>query len=233
MFGTLVNAAAIILGSLVGVFLSRGIPEKFKEIILSAVGLSVLLIGVKSSLASEDIMVVIFSMIIGAVIGEALGIERRLEECGRFLEKKIGAASGDTRSLAKGFVTASLVFCVGAMAIVGSLESGLTGNHHTLMAKWVLDGVISIVFASTMGIGVMFSAAAVFIYQGTITLLAMFLKNFLVPETIAQMSSVGGLLIVVIGLNTLKITTIKVGNLLPAIFLPLIYFIIIQSFQGL
>ncbi len=230
MFGTIINALAIILGSLVGVFLSRGIPEKYKEIILSAVGLSVLLVGVKSSLASEDIMVVIFSMIIGAVIGEALAIEKRLEDCGKFLEKKIGRASGDTRSFAKGFVTASLVFCVGAMAIVGSLESGLTGNHHTLMAKSVLDGVISIVFASTMGIGVMFSAVAVFIYQGTITVLAMFLKNFLVPETIAQMSSVGGLLIVVIGLNTLKITTIKVGNMLPAIFLPLIYFIIMQSF---
>ena len=230
MFGTIVNALAIIFGSLVGVFLSRGIPDKYKEIILSAVGLSVLLIGVKSSLASEDIMVVIFSMIIGAVIGEALGIERRLEGCGKFLEKKIGNASGDTRSFAKGFVTASLVFCVGAMAIVGSLESGLTGNHHTLMAKSVLDGVISIVFASTMGIGVMFSAVAVFIYQGTITILAMFLKNFLVPETIAQMSSVGGLLIVVIGLNTLKITTIKVGNMLPAIFLPLIYFIVVKSF---
>lgn len=112
------------------------------------------------------------------------------------------------------------------MAIVGSLESGLTGNHQTLFAKSVLDGVTSVIFASTMGIGVMFSGAAVFLYQGLITMTAVFMKNFLVPETIAQMTSVGGLLIMAIGLNMLKITTIKVGNLLPAIFLPLLYFVI-------
>ena len=229
MFGTIVNALAIIVGSLTGLVLSRGIPERYKDIILSAVGLSVVLIGIKSALVSDEIMVVIFSMIIGAVIGEALAIEGRLERLGKFLESKFASASGDTRSFGRGFVAASLVFCVGSMAIVGSLESGLTGNHQTLLAKSVLDGVISIVFASTMGLGVMFSSVAVFLYQGSITLAAMVMKNFLVPETIAQMTSVGGLLIVVIGLNTLKITSIKVGNMLPAIFLPLFWF----ALQGL
>lgn len=226
MLGTLVNALAIIAGSLLGLLFSRGIPENFKQIILTGVGLSVLLIGMKSALVTNDLMIVIFSVIIGAICGEALKIEDRLEQLGRVLEKKVSKKSGDTSSFARGFVTASLVFCVGSMAIVGSLESGLTGNHQTLFAKSVLDGVTSVIFASTMGIGVMFSGAAVFLYQGLITMTAVFMKNFLVPETIAQMTSVGGLLIMAIGLNMLKITTIKVGNLLPAIFLPLLYFVI-------
>lgn len=224
MLGTIVNSLAIIAGSLIGLLFSRGIPEKYKEILLSGVSLSVILIGIKSALGSDDVMVVIFSMVFGGLIGEALNIEGGLEKLGKFLEDKMRSASSDTSSFGRGFVTASLVFCVGSMAIVGALESGLTGNHQTLMAKSVLDGVISIVFASTMGLGVMFSSVAVFLYQGAITVAAMLLKNFLVPETIAQMSSVGGLLIMAIGMNMLKITSIRVGNLIPAIFLPLIYF---------
>ncbi|MFW2366097.1 MAG: DUF554 domain-containing protein [Desulforhopalus sp.] len=230
MLGTIVNAGAIIAGSLIGLLLSRGIPENYKEIILNAVGLSVVLIGVRSALVSESLMIVIFSMILGALVGEWVKIEKKLETLGQFLEKKIAAKSGDTTSFARGFVTASLVFCVGSMAIVGSLESGLTGNHQTLFAKSVLDGVASIVFSSAMGVGVMFSSLAVFIYQGLITLTAVFLKNFLVPETIEQMTSVGGLLIVAIGFNMLKITTIRVGNMIPAIFLPLLYFAVRQLF---
>ena len=230
MLGTIVNALAILGGSLLGLFFSKGIAENYKEIILSGVGLSVLLIGVKSALVSNDLMVVIFSVIIGALLGEWWQIEKKLESLGAFLEKKVSAKSSDTKSFAKGFVTASLVFCVGSMAIVGSLESGLTGNHQTLFAKSVLDGVTSVIFASAMGLGVMFSAAAVFLYQGLITVTAVFMKSFLVPETIAQMTSVGGLLIMAIGMNMLKITTIRVGNLLPAIFLPLVYFAFRQWF---
>ena len=224
MLGTIVNALAIIAGSLFGIIFSRGIPGTYKEIILCGVGLSVILIGMKSALVSDDLMVVIFSVIIGAGIGEFLKIEARLETLGTYFEQKIAAKSGDTGSFARGFVTASLVFCVGSMAIVGSLESGLTGNHQTLFAKSILDGVTSIIFASTMGIGVMFSSVAVFLYQGAITVTAVFMKSFLVPETIAQMTSVGGLLILAIGLNMLGITKIRIGNLIPGIFLPLLYF---------
>jgi len=224
MLGTLVNALAIIAGGLVGLIFSRGIPEKYKEIIMSAVGLAVILIGIKSALVSADLMIVIFSVVIGSGIGEFMGIEARLEALGKFFEAKVAAKSGDTGSFARGFVTASLVFCVGSMAIVGSLESGLTGNHQTLFAKSILDGVTSIIFASTMGLGVMFSSIPVFLYQGAITLTAGLMKNFLVAETIAQMTSVGGLLILAIGMNLLGITKIKIGNLLPGIFLPLIYF---------
>lgn len=224
MLGTFVNCLAIVAGSLLGLLFSRGIPESYKEIILSGVGLSVLLIGAKSALVSSSLMVVIFSVIVGALLGEALKIEQRLEALGNFLERKVSSKSGDSKSFARGFVTASLVFCVGSMAIVGSLESGLTGNHQTLFAKSVLDGVTSIIFSSTMGLGVMFSALAVLIYQGLITLTAVFMKNFLVPETIEQMTSVGGLLIMAIGFNMLKMTSIRVGNLIPGIFLPLLYY---------
>lgn len=231
MLGTIVNSLAIIAGSLIGLLFSKGIPDRYKEIIMSGVALSVMLIGVKSALVSDDLMVVIFSMVIGAALGEWVRIEDRLEGLGRFLERKISAKSSDTGSFARGFVTASLVFCVGSMAIVGSLESGLTGNHQTLFAKSVLDGVTSVIFASAMGVGVMFSSVAVFLYQGLITMTAVIMKNFLVPETISQMTSVGGLLILTIGMNMLKITSIRVGNLIPAIFLPLVYYILSGFFH--
>lgn len=224
MLGTIVNAVAIIAGSLVGLFFSRGIADNYKEILLSGVGLAVMLIGIKSGLGSDDLMVVIFSLIIGALMGEWLGIEHHLEMLGKFIENKVASKMNATGSVARGFVTASLVFCVGSMAIVGSLESGLAGNHQILFAKSILDGVTSIVFASAMGIGVMFSSVAVFLYQGAITLCAFFIKDFMKPEVIAQMSSVGGMLILAIGMNMLKISKIKVGNLLPAIFLPLVYY---------
>jgi uncharacterized membrane protein YqgA involved in biofilm formation len=228
MLGTIVNSLAIIVGSLLGLLFRKGIAENYKEIIMSGVGLSILLIGIKSAVVSDDLMVVLFSVLIGALIGEYVAIEHRLELLGKFLEGKVASKSSDTGSFARGFVTASLVFCVGSMAIVGALESGLTGNHQILFAKSVLDGVISIVFASAMGLGVLFSSVAVFIYQGLITVTSMFMKNYLTPETVTQMSSVGGLLIMAIGMNALKITKIKVGNLIPAVFLPLAYYVFRQ-----
>ncbi len=231
MLGTIANTLAIITGSLLGLLFTKGIADNYKEIILNGVGLSVVLIGMKNALVSGDLMVVIFSVVIGALLGEALMIEKRLQSVGAFIESKVAIKTSDRKSLARGFVTASLVFCVGSMAIIGSLESGLTGNHQTLFAKSVLDGVTSIIFASTMGLGVIFSALAVFIYQGIITLTAGLMKSLLVPETIAQMTSVGGLLIMAIGFNMLKITTMSVGNLLPAIFLPLVYFAFRQWFS--
>jgi uncharacterized membrane protein YqgA involved in biofilm formation len=228
MFGTIINALAIIAGSLLGLFFRKGIADNYREIIMSGISLSVVLIGIKSALGSDNLLIVIFSIVIGALIGEFLGIEERLEQLGRFLERKVASKSDDSSSFARGFVTASLVFCVGSMAIVGSLESGLTGNHQTLFAKSVLDGITSIVFASAMGLGVLFSSFAVLLYQGMITLTAVFMKSYLVPETITHMSSVGGLLIMAIGLNMLKVTTIRVGNLLPGIFLPLVYYLLRQ-----
>jgi uncharacterized membrane protein YqgA involved in biofilm formation len=152
-------------------------------------------------------------------------IEDRLEALGLWCERRFSNGKDD---FARGMVTASLLFCVGSMAVVGSLESGLTGNHQTLFAKSVLDGITSIVFASTFGIGVMVSAVAVFLYQGSITLMAALIKPYLTPMVVDQMSAVGGLLIVGIGINLLEIQKVRIGNMLPAIFMPLAYFAIKQ-----
>ena len=221
LFGTFVNTLAIVAGSLVGLVLRGGLPEAYRLTVIQAIGLAVVLIGLRGALGCDDLLLVIFSLAIGAAMGTALKIEARLQSLGQRIERRFG---GNDNDLARGFVTASLVFCVGSMAIVGSLESGLADNHQTLFAKSVLDGISSIVFASSFGVGVLFSALPVLVYQGVITLSASLLKPLLVPAVVAQMSAVGGLLIVAIGFNLLDIAKLRVGNMLPAIFLPLVYF---------
>ncbi|MCF6464833.1 DUF554 domain-containing protein [Clostridium sp. Cult2] len=227
MLGTIVNSIAIILGSLLGIIIKRGIKDQYKKIIMDGVGLTVIIIGIMGGVKSENIILAIISIALGSIIGEIIGIENKLNSLGNSLEKKFGK---NDSNFSKGFVTASLVYCVGAMAIVGSLESGLLGNHNTLFAKSVLDGISSIIFASTLGIGVAFSSIAVFIYQGLITLLATYLKDLLTSEVILEMSAVGGILIMAIGINILEMKKIKVGNMLPAIFIPLMYYILVSIF---
>ena len=226
MIGTLMNAAAIVAGGTVGQCLKKGIKDRYKTTIMQAISLSVILIGIRSALNATDLLEVIVCMAVGGLLGEGLRIEDKIEALGAYAEKRF-SRSGDG-GFSKGFVTASLVFCVGSMAIVGSLESGLSGNHDTLFAKSLLDGITSVVFASTFGTGVIFSALPVLVYQGAITMGASLLKPFLTPDVIAQMSGVGGLLIAAIGINMLNVTRIKVGNMLPAIFMPLAAFMILQ-----
>lgn len=227
MIGTIVNTAAIIAGSLIGLLLKGGIKAKYSSTIMQAVGLTVILIGLQGALKAEAILMVIFSLAGGSIIGEWLDIENHLEKLGHWLEKHLSAKNGD---FAKGFVTTSLIFCVGSMAIVGSLESGLNNNHQILFAKSVLDGITAMVFASTFGIGVLFSAFAVLLYQGFITLTASLLKLILVDAVVAQMSAVGGLLIMAVGINILELKRIKVGNMLPAIFIPLAHYLLKSLF---
>lgn len=224
MLGTVVNTLAIIAGSAAGLLLKGGIPRKYMDTIMQGIALAVILIGLKTALQTDQLLLVIFSLAVGGVIGEFLAIEDRLERLGGWLESRFSANGGG--GIAKGFVAASLLFCVGSMAIVGSLESGLKGDHQTLFAKSILDGVSSVVFASSLGAGVLFSAVPVLLYQGTITLGASLIKPFLTPDAIAQMSAVGGLLIMAIGVNILELKRIKVGNLLPAIGVPLVYLIL-------
>ena len=225
MLGTIVNTLAIIVGSLLGIVFRGSIPNKYQVTIMQAISLAVILIGLKMAFKTDAILLVIFSLVIGSIFGEFIKIEDRLENLGKRLETKF-AKAGD--GIAKGFVVASLVYCVGSMAIVGSMESGLTGNHQTLFAKSALDGLSSIIFASTFGIGVLFSSISVFVYQGILTLTSTLMKPFLIPPVINQMSGVGGLLIMAIGFNLLEIQKIKVGNMLPAIFIPLIYYMLKQ-----
>ncbi len=220
MLGTIVNALSIMAGGLLGIFLRRGIPESYKTTIMQGLGLSVFVIGLGGALKSENILLMIFCVVIGSIIGEIIAIEDNLDKMGQMLEKRFSKGDG---SIAKGFVIASLIYCVGAMAIVGSLESGLTGNHQTLYAKSLIDGVSAIIFASTLGVGVALSAIAVFVYQGIITLSATFIKDFLTTDVVTEMSAIGGLLIMGISINILDIKKIKVGNMLPAVFLPILY----------
>lgn len=227
MLGTIVNSFAIILGSLIGVVIKNGIKEEYKKTIMDGVGLTVIIIGIISGIKSENIILVTISVVLGGIFGEAIGIEKKLDNLGKRLEGRFG---GGDSNFSKGFVTASLIYCVGAMAIVGALESGLLGDHNTLFAKSILDGISSVIFASTLGIGVAFSAIAVFIYQGIITLLATYLKDYLTPEVILEMSAVGGILIMAIGINILELKKIKVGNMLLGIFIPLIYFVLVSFF---
>ena len=223
MLGTIVNTVSIIVGSLIGLSFKGKIPEKYSQTIMHGIGLAVVLIGIKTALNTDAILIVIISFVIGSTIGELIRIENRLDQFGDWIGKKF---SKNSTGISKGFVTASLLYCVGAMAIIGSMESGLTGNHQTLFAKSILDGIGSVIFASTLGIGVIFSAVSVFIYQGIITLTASSIKPFLLPEVVSQMSAVGGLLIFAIGLGLLEIKKIKIGNMLPAIFVPLVYQVI-------
>lgn len=223
--GTIVNTAAIIAGSIVGLLLKKGIPEKMKDTLMNGLALCVLLIGISGSMKANNILLVIVSIVIGAIIGELIDIDNLLKLLGDKIEGRFRSRSS---GIAEGFVTSSLLFCVGAMAIVGSLESGLTGDNKTLYAKSMLDGISSIVFSSSLGIGVMISSVTVFIYQGTIALCATLLKTLLVQSVINDMTAVGSLLIIGLSLNMLKVTKIKVANLLPAVLVPIAYQIIIN-----
>ncbi len=220
LLGSLVNALSIIIGTGIGVIVRGGIVQKYQDSIIQAVSLSVIVIGVKSALKTDELLLVIISVAIGTLLGDMLGIEERLQRLGAWIEQQCSTSGG---GMAKGFINASLVYCVGSMAIVGALESGLANNHEILFAKSMLDGSISIVFASIFGIGVIFSAVSVLLYQGTITLTAALMQPFLIPSVVAQMSAVGGVLIMAIGINVMEIKKIKVGNMLPSTFIPLIY----------
>lgn len=227
MLGTIVNVVAIIIGSIFGLLVKNAIKKAYATTIMDGLGVSIMLIGIMSGIKVTNMTLAIGSIVIGAIIGEALEIEERLNDFGNILEKSFGR--GDS-NFSKAFVTTSLLYCIGAMAIVGSLESGLINDHTTLFAKSILDGVAAIIFASTMGIGVIFSALSVFIYQGSITLLANSLRGVLTPEVINEMSAVGGILILAMSLNHLGIKKIRIGNLLPAMFMPIIYFIVVGLF---
>ncbi|WKV09803.1 DUF554 domain-containing protein [Thermoanaerobacterium sp. CMT5567-10] len=228
MIGTFVNAASIVVGSFVGTLFKIGIPDRIKSTVMQAISLSVLIIGFDSALKYKNLLLVIISLAIGGIMGELLDIEKKLNQFGNFLEKKL-SGNGENK-ISEGFVTASLIYCVGAMAIVGALKDGLQGDHSILFAKSMLDGISSIIFASTLGIGIMISSISVLLYQGSITLCASLLKDLLTANVIADMSAIGGVLIIGISLNMLNLTKIKIGNLLPSIFVPIVYEIILKAF---
>ncbi|HNT04436.1 MAG TPA: DUF554 domain-containing protein, partial [Bacillota bacterium] len=210
---------AIIIGGIAGSFFRKGISERFSNIIMSVLGLFTLVLGMMFAVDTQNALVVIFSLVIGSVIGEWIDIEKRMNDLGDYVQGKLNSGEG---SFSKGFVTASLLFCVGTMSIMGSLQSGLMNNHNILLTKSILDGTISVVFASTLGIGVVLSSLPVLVYQGSIALLASSVAPYLSEAVITEMTAVGGVLLVGMGINLLETRKLKVGNMLPAIFLPII-----------
>lgn len=214
MIGTIVNAGAILAGGLIGLAGGGRIPERVKTIVMQALGLSTLVIGLQMALSARDVIPVVGSLVLGAVTGELLRIEDGLERLGGWLKKR---ARSDSSTFVTGFVTTSLLYCTGAMVIVGAIQDGTTGNHSTLFIKAMLDGVASIAFASTFGMGVLFSAVSVFVVQGFITLLSAKLAFLQHPAVLGPITSTGGLIIVAIAINLLSLARIRIGNLLPAL----------------
>lgn len=217
MPGVLINALAVFLGSAIGLLAKKGIPEKFSNAAMTAIGLGTLYIGITEAIQGEKTIILILSLVSGALIGTLADIDGKLEKFGDFLKRKI-KSKNDKVNLSRGFVTASLLFCTGAMTAVGSLNAGLEGNFKLLYTKSVLDFISSCILAGTLGVGVMLSSLFVLVYQGGLALLAGLLKNILTDATlIAEISCVGGVTIIALGLNILEVTKIKAANLLPAL----------------
>ena len=240
--GALINAGAVIAGSTVGILLKNGLSERFNQTVMQGLGLCTMFIGIGGALSgmltvtdgtvgTQHTMLLILCLALGALIGEALNIEQKLTGFGTFCQKKF-AGQGDSRFV-EGFVTTSLVICVGAMAIVGSLEDGLTGNPSTLIAKSVIDGIACVIFAASLGKGVYLSALPLLVYEGGITLLARFIRPWLTDALIGQMSCIGSVLIFAVGYNMIVEKKLRVGNLLPAIFLPVLFFLLARFFPAL
>lgn len=230
MYGVIVNSAVVIVGGLIGLMLRGGISKRFEGIIEHALALCVLLIGVSGAMKTQDMMLVIACLILGSIAGEALRIEDGLTWLGERAQARF-SKGGDSR-FAQGFIAATLLFCVGAMAVVGSLEAGLSGKADTLLAKSALDGVSSIIFASSLGAGVMLSAVPLLIYQGGIALLAGVIAPLLSDGVIREMGAVGSVMIIGLSLNMLGImkVRIRVGNMLPAMLLPPVYMAVMGMF---
>ncbi len=257
MIGTIVNVVTIVVGSLAGLFFSRFFTDRIRMVVMQGLALSIMLIGVTMAMKTTNVLIVIGSMVLGGALGEVLRIEERLESVGERLKR--GVRSGSA-TFVTGFVTASLIYCVGAMAVVGSLDEGIRHDPHILFAKSLLDGVASIAFASTLGVGVLFAAISVFVYQGALTLLAMYFGRFLSGMMISELTAAGGLLILGIGLNILfahgaespsdipapapksrpagmaaigsaqPALSIKIGNLLPALVFAVLIAWLVEMF---
>lgn len=221
MFGVLVNTAAVIIGSVLGLLFKKGIPQKISDALMKGLGLCVIYIGISGALEGSLTLIMIISIVIGGIIGTAIDIDALLQRAAEKIESRF-KKDGDESKFADGLVTATLMFCVGAMAVVGSLQAGMTGDNSTLYTKSILDMTSSVIFASAMGIGVMLSAVPLLIYQGMIALAAGAISPFLSEAVIAEINCSGSLLILALGINMLGLTKekIKVANYLPAVILP-------------
>jgi len=217
MIGVLVNTFAVIIGSLVGLLCKKGIPKKYTDAVMLGIGLCTVYIGISGALKGENTLILIISIVIGAIIGTFLDIDKRVNSLGEWIGTRFKKSDNNTTSISEGFVTGCLLFCIGAMTIVGSLNAGLAGDNEMLFTKSLLDLISSTMLAVSLGIGVLFSAVFVFVFQGSIVLLANSLQPILTSSAIAEITCAGSIMIVALGLNIIGITKIKVANYLPAI----------------
>lgn len=219
MLGTIVNVVAIILGSIFGILIKSRFPEKVNKIIFQVIGLFTITLGITMAIKTSNFLLVAFSLIIGSVIGEIIDMEKYLEQLSEKLKNKLKNSSD---KFSEGFITATLIYCIGPMAILGSIEEGLGNPPNLLFAKSVLDGVASIALASALGIGVMFSAVPLLLYQGGITLFANYVSNYLSDALIVELSAVGGILLLGLGMNIAEIKKFRVVNMLPSLLVVVI-----------
>jgi uncharacterized membrane protein YqgA involved in biofilm formation len=222
--GTIINVLAILLGGSLGLFFGSRLPDRLRATVLAGLGLFTFGFGIQLFLDTRNPLIVVASLLFGALVGEVLGVEEGLDRLGGWLQTKVGSGEGDRGRFVRGFVTASVLFCVGPMAILGSIQDGLVGDYELLAVKSVLDGFSSLAFASTLGVGVLFSSAAILAYQGGISLLAAQAQSFLTEPMIAEMTATGGIIILGLAISSLlQLKPIRTGNLLPALLLaPLI-----------
>ena len=227
LLGVLVNTATVIVGSTLGLLLRRGIPERVSRAVMIGLGLCTVYIGVDGALKGENILIVIAAMVLGAIVGTLLDIDGAISRLGLWAERKFKRGDGETVSIAEGFMTASLLFCVGAMTVNGAIEAGVKGVNTLFFTKALMDLVSSAMLASGLGFGVLLSAVFVLVFQGLLVLLAGWIAPVLTPAAIAEMTAAGSLIMVALGLNLLGVTKIKVADYLPAIVIaPVICWIV-------
>lgn len=216
--GAIVNAISVVIFGLIGIFIKGGISERLKEHVLHAIGLCVVVFGASGALKSTKTLVLVLSLVIGAIIGEVLDLDQKVNHFVRKMTKKYGQTG--SKNIAEGFIVASNFMCIGSMVIVGSLESGLTGDDTTLYAKSILDAITALLLSSTLGVGVVFASIPVLIIEGALIILASLLAPILVPEMIVEIVAVGSILLIGLGLNVLGVTKLKILNYVPAVILP-------------
>lgn len=220
--GTIANSGAIVVGALCGVMLKKGLPQRWQETMMQAIAFCIVIIGVQMALKTTNIVITIFSLVIGAIIGESIDIEELMRGFSLWVGNKVARSESVAAEIAKGFVNASILFCTGAMAIVGSIQDGLAGDYTTLFAKATLDGLISLIMAANLGIGVALSAVSVAVYQGSITLMAGAIEGMLSQQILAELTAAGGIMIMAIGTNMLELTKVRIANLLPGIIVSVV-----------
>lgn len=222
MIATFVNMAFVIVGSLVGLFFKRIMTKRYENIVFASAGIMAISIGIKMVIATEEILILALSIMLGGVVGTFLGIENKIEHFGDILKKKF-SKEGNTDNFTLGFMTSSILFCTGAMSIVGSFQAGTQNNYGLIYTKSVMDGFVSIVMASAYGIGVAFSSIFILVYQGGLTLFSSSIEPYVSDLVISEVTGVGGSILLMVGLNLLNITKIKTGDFIPSLFIAVLF----------